>query len=119
MRSERSRHTISSIYNAALVPDLWPLALDLAVDSVSGVGAAYFVWNKRTGQVEWLSMSGSLVETAADYASYYYALDPYRPMLETVQNRRLLRVRECMPEAVLRRNGGIMINCLRPVLATV
>src|SRR5438132_1488653 len=26
-------------------------------------------------------------------------------MLETVQNRRLLRVRECMPEAVLRRNG--------------
>ena len=43
MRSERSRHTISSIYDAALVPDLWPLALDLAVASVGGVGAAYYV----------------------------------------------------------------------------
>ena len=73
MRSERSRHTISSIYDAALVPDLWPLALDLAVDSVGGVGAAYYVWNKRTGQVEWLSMSGPLVDTTADYASYYRA----------------------------------------------
>ena len=104
MRSERSRHTISSIYDAALVPDLWPLALDLAVDSVGGVGAAYYVWNKRTGQVEWLSMSGPLVNTTADYASYYYALDPYRPMFETVPSGRLLGVRECVPEALLRRN---------------
>jgi hypothetical protein len=60
MGSNASRRTISSIYDAALMPNLWPAALGLAVDSVGGVGAAYYVWNKRTGQVEWLSMSGPL-----------------------------------------------------------
>jgi PAS domain-containing protein/DNA-binding CsgD family transcriptional regulator len=104
MGSDASRRTISSIYDAALMPNLWPAALDLAVDSVGGVGAAYYVWNKQTGQVEWLSMSGPLANTTADYASYYYALDPYRPMFETVPSGRLLRVRECVPEAVLSRN---------------
>ena len=104
MASDASRRTISSIYDAAVVPDLWPAALDLAVDSVGGVGAAYYVWNKRTGQVEWLSMSGPLVDTTADYASYYYALDPYRPMFETVPSGRLLGLRECVPEALLRRS---------------
>jgi PAS domain-containing protein len=49
-------------------------------------------------------MSGPLVNTTADYASYYYAFDPYRPMFETVPSGRLLRVRECVPEALLRRN---------------
>lgn len=104
MPPDRSRRIISSICDAALVPDLWPAALDLAVDSVGGVGAAYYFWNKRTGQVEWLSMLGPLVDTTADYASYYYALDPYRPMFETVPSGRLLRLRECVPEALLRRN---------------
>jgi PAS domain-containing protein/DNA-binding CsgD family transcriptional regulator len=104
MDSDASRRTISTIYDAALIPNLWPAALDLAVDSVGGVGAAYYFWNKRTGQVEWLSMSGPLVDTTADYASYYCALDPYRPMFETVPSGRLLRLRECVPEALLRRN---------------
>jgi DNA-binding CsgD family transcriptional regulator/PAS domain-containing protein len=104
MSSDKFRRAISSIYDAALMPNLWPAALDLAVDSVGGVGAAYYVWNKRTGQVEWLSMSGPLANTTADYASYYYALDPYRPMFETVPSGRLLGVRECVPEALLRRN---------------
>ena len=104
MSSAEFRRAISSIYDAALIPNLWPAALDLAVDSVGGVGAAYYVWNKRTGQVEWLSMSGPLVHSTADYASYYYALDPYRPMFETVPSGSLLGVRECVPEALLRRN---------------
>ncbi len=104
MGSDPSRRRISSVYDAALMPNLWPAGLDLAVDLVGGVGAAYYVWNKRTGRVEWLSMSGPLVNTTADYASYYYALDPYRPMFETVPSGRLLRLRECVPEALLRRN---------------
>ena len=38
-------------------------------------------------------MSGPLVNTTADYASYYYAFDPYRPMFETVPSGRLLGVK--------------------------
>jgi hypothetical protein len=51
MGSTASRRTISSIYDAALMPNLWPAALELAVDSVGGVGAAYYVWKQanRTG----------------------------------------------------------------------
>src|SRR5438045_9732001 len=103
-----ARRTISSIYDAALMPNLGPAALELAVDSVGGVGAAYYVWNKRTGQVEWLSMSGPLVNTTADYASYYYAFDPYRPMFETVPSGRLLRVRaggRCTVDSLNARNA--------------
>lgn len=119
MGSDSSRRTISSVYDAALMPNLWPVALDLAVDSVGGAGAAYYVWNKRTGQVEWLSMSGPLVATTADYASYYYALDPYRPMFETVPSGRLLGLRECVPEALLRRNEWYNDYLLKGGIETV
>ena len=44
MRFERSRLTISSIYDAALVPDLWPAALQSVMDEVGAVGAHYGVF---------------------------------------------------------------------------
>src|SRR3984893_4570529 len=77
MISERSRRTISSIYDAALAPNLWPAALQSAMDEVGAVGAGYSVFNKRTERVEWLSQSGSLVGREGDYFSYYHELDRY------------------------------------------
>jgi len=41
MSSQRFRRTISSIYDAALVPDLWPAALQSVMDEVGAVGAHY------------------------------------------------------------------------------
>jgi hypothetical protein len=55
MISERSRRTISSIYDAALAANLWPAALQSAMDEVGAVGAGHSVFNKRTERVEWLS----------------------------------------------------------------
>jgi hypothetical protein len=49
MRFGTSRRTISSIYDAALVSDLWPSALQSVMDDIGAVGAGYGVFNKRTG----------------------------------------------------------------------
>src|SRR3984893_13944103 len=104
MSSQRFRRTISSIYDAALVPDLWPAALQSVMDETGAVGAGYSLFNKRTERVGWLSQSGPLVGREADYFSYYPALDRYRAILEALPAGRWLRISECLPEPVLRRD---------------
>src|ERR1700730_8259673 len=104
MSSQRFRRTISSIYDAALVPDLWPAALQSVMDETGAVGAGYSLFNKRTERVGWLSQSGPLVGREADYFSYYHALDRYRAILEALPAGRWLRISECLPEPVLRRD---------------
>jgi PAS domain-containing protein len=97
-------HHISSIYDAALVPDLWPMVLQSVMEEVGAVGAGYGAFNKRTGGIEWLSQSGPLVDLEANYLSYYHLLDRYRPMLETVPAGRWVWVSDCLPETELRRD---------------
>jgi len=104
MRSDIPRRTISSIYDAALMPDLWPAALQSVMDNIGAVGAGYGVFNKRTGRIEWLSQTGPLVSAAADFISYYHEFDPCRPMLETAPVGRWVWVSECLPETEFRRN---------------
>src|SRR3954462_14853718 len=102
MISQRSRRTISNIYDAALAPDLWPAALQSVMDEAGAVGAGYSLFNKRKERVEWLSQSGPLVGREADYFSYYHELDRYRPMIEALPAERWLRISECLPETLLR-----------------
>jgi PAS domain-containing protein/DNA-binding CsgD family transcriptional regulator len=104
MSSQRFRRTISSIYDAALVPDLWPAALQSVMDEAGAVGAGYSLFNKRTERVGWLSQSGPLVGREADYFSYYHTLDRYRAILEALPAGRWWRISECLPETVLRRD---------------
>jgi DNA-binding CsgD family transcriptional regulator len=75
MRSEASRRIISSIHDAALVPDLWPAALQSIMDAVGAVGAGYGVFDEQTGRIEWLSETGALADAEADFLRYYHALD--------------------------------------------
>ena len=116
MSPDTSRRTISSIYDAALVPDLWPMVLQSVMEEVGAVGAGYGVFNKRTGGIEWLSQSGPLVDLEANYLSYYHLLDRYRPMLETVPAGRWVWVSDCLPETELRRDEWYTIISSRPVL---
>src|SRR3984893_15528407 len=57
MSSDKFRRTISSVYDAALVPDLWPAALQSVMDEVGAVGAHYsrlavaLLAGKRLGEV--------------------------------------------------------------------
>ena len=104
MRSEASRRIISSIHDAALVPDLWPAALQSIMDAVGAVGAGYGVFDEQTGRIEWLSETGALADAEADFLRYYHALDPYRPMLDAAPSGRWMWVSQCMPAAELRRS---------------
>jgi DNA-binding CsgD family transcriptional regulator/PAS domain-containing protein len=102
MRSEPPRRVVSNIYDAALVPDLWPAALQSIMDAVGAVGAGYGVSSKRTGRMEWLSETGALVGES-DFLRYYHALDPYRPTLEAAPSGRWMWVSQCLPAPELRR----------------
>jgi DNA-binding CsgD family transcriptional regulator/PAS domain-containing protein len=104
MRSGQSKRIISSIHDAALVPDLWPAALQSIMDAVGAVGAGYGVFDKQTGGIEWLSETGALVDMESDLVNYYYPLDPYRPMLDAAPSGRWMWVSQCLPAAELRRN---------------
>jgi hypothetical protein len=69
-------HIIPSIDDAALTPELWPAVLQSLIMALGAVGAAYIVRDKRTGQVDWLSLSGPSLELKFDYLNHYAALDP-------------------------------------------
>ena len=102
MRSEPPRRIISNIYDAALMPDLWPAALQSIMEAVGAVGAGYCVWNRQTGRAEQLSLLGPLVDTGAQYVSYYQALDPHLAMVEAAPPGSWVRLSESLPRTVLR-----------------
>jgi DNA-binding CsgD family transcriptional regulator/PAS domain-containing protein len=104
MRPKQSRRLISSIHDAALVPDLWPAALQSIMDAIGAVGAGYGVVGKQSGRIEWLSETGALVDMESDFLRYYHALDPYRPMLDAAPSGRWMWVSQCLPAPELRRN---------------
>jgi DNA-binding CsgD family transcriptional regulator/PAS domain-containing protein len=104
MRPKPPRRLISNVYDAALVPDLWPAALQSIMDGVGAVGGGYGVLDKQTGRIEWLSVTGALVDMDYDYLRYYHTLDPYRPMLDAAPSGRWMWVSQCMPAPELRRN---------------
>ena len=104
MGPKASRRIISNVYDAALVPDLWPAALQSIMDTVGAVGAGYGVFGKQTGRMEWLSETGALVDAEPDFLRYYHALDPYRPMLDAAPSGTWMWVSQCLPAPELRRN---------------
>jgi hypothetical protein len=96
------RSIACGICDAALAPDLWSDVLRQLAEYLGAIGAAYILTNKRTGQVEWITLAGPSVELQSDYVSHFAALDPYRPLLDATSGWR--RVSECLPSAVLARD---------------
>jgi DNA-binding CsgD family transcriptional regulator len=104
MRSEAHARTIARIYDAALMPDLWPAALQSVGEVVGVVGAGYCIQNRRDGQVDLLSVSGPLVETGGDYIDYFHARDLHRALIEAAPRGRWVGIRQRLPETALRRD---------------
>jgi hypothetical protein len=104
MRSEAHARTIARIYDAALMPDLWPAALQSVLEAVGVVGAGYSIFDRRDGRVELLSLSGPLVETGKHCVDYYHARDPHRALVEAAPRGHWVRLRQSLPEAALRRD---------------
>jgi PAS domain-containing protein len=102
MRPRGFARIVSSVFDAALTPELWPAALGAITEAVDAIGAAYIVRNKETARTEWISLSGPSVELTAEYVSYYSMLDPYSPVLEHTPQGRWLRLSKCLPQSKLR-----------------
>jgi DNA-binding CsgD family transcriptional regulator len=93
---------ITNAYDAAVAPDLWPLALETVTSHLGAAGAAYIVFNKHNSQVDWACFSGPSVEMKEDYVRHYATLDPYSPVLMGAQRGKWLALSDCLPQAVLR-----------------
>src|SRR3982074_799494 len=96
------RSITGGICDAALAPDAWSDVLRQLTEYLGAVGAAYILTNKRTGQVEWISLAGPSAELQSDYVAHFAAVDPYRPLLDARPG--WLRISECLPRAVLARD---------------
>ncbi len=104
MRSSPAKHVVESIYDAAHKPDAWPAALDAVADFVGAVGAAYIVFDKKTGRVERASFVGPSAELKAEYVNHYASLDPFSPLVLSVADEGWMALSEAISPAELRRD---------------
>jgi len=95
---------VSSLYDAAIEPQLWPAALQSIADAFNAVGAACIIFNKETDRVSWLSLAGPSTEFRADYVSHFATLDLYSPLLRASPDRRWLRLSRSIPKTILHRD---------------
>src|SRR5690349_15287018 len=95
---------ITSIYEATIAPELWPMALTSTSEALGAVGAAYLIENRRTGRVEWASLVGPGAASTRDYISYYSTIDPFRPLHESAPTGSWLRLTKCLPKKMLSKN---------------
>lgn len=95
----------SQIYEAASAPDAWPGALQAVAEVVGAVGAACRILNRRSGETEWVAMSSRYPARATiDYIRHFAAIDPFLPIVTAAPNGRWMRLSECIPTHVLRRD---------------
>lgn len=93
---------VSRVFDAAVSPESWPLALKAVAEAAGAIGAAYIVRNKESAGVEWLSLSGPSAAFKADYLSYYAAVDGYSPLIDARDPGRWLKLSTCFSKSRLR-----------------
>jgi hypothetical protein len=98
------RGIAAHVHEAVLVPRLWPCALEFMTASLEAAGAAYIVFDKQTGRVDWVCLSGPSVDLKPEYVNHYAALDPYAPKIKAAPSGNWIRLTECLRHSVLRRN---------------
>lgn len=104
MYTDTSARLISRIYDAALAPARWMDAMDSIAHHLGGIGVTYGIWNKHNDRAEWLRSSGPLTGLQADYARYYDACDPFRPILRATPQGDWAQMTRAVDPGVLARN---------------
>lgn len=101
MRDVRYANTIAKIYDAAIEPSLWPQALAMVAQTLDVLGAAYFVIDKRHRNLKSTSFAGPIDLVKAEYRSYYWAVDPYRPLVEAAPTGQFVQLSQRLAAPVL------------------
>jgi DNA-binding CsgD family transcriptional regulator len=101
MRTRQQTAALAELYDAAKVPGQWSAALQGVATAVGGIGAGQVICNRRTGGVEWVTITGPCAEFEPHYISHYAPLDLYAPLVRAHPPRRLLSLSDSVPaEAV-------------------
>ena len=90
MNTRQQAAALAELYDAAKVPAQWSTALQRVAAAVGGIGAGQAIFNRRTGTVEWVTITGACAALEPRYISHYAALDPYAPALKAQPARRWL-----------------------------
>jgi DNA-binding CsgD family transcriptional regulator len=90
MNTRQQTAALAELYDAAKVPAQWSTALQRVAAAVGGIGAGQAIFNRRTGTVEWVTITGACAALEPRYISHYAALDPYAPALNAQPARRWL-----------------------------
>lgn len=92
---------LAELYDAAKVPAQWPAALQGVAAAVGGIGAGQVILNKRTGAVEWVTITGPCAELEPRYISHYAPLDLYAPTLRAQPVQRWMPLSRSLPSGAV------------------
>jgi hypothetical protein len=111
---------IAKVHDAGLTPDAWPEALEALTDATGIAGAACIAFNKATGRVDWVRLSGLSAAFESKYLNHYAPLDPFSPLLNVEPGWGKLS--ECLPASVLARsewyNDFVLACGVRDIVGT-
>jgi PAS domain-containing protein/DNA-binding CsgD family transcriptional regulator len=96
---------VAQLYDAAKTPELWSAALQRIASLVGGIGAGHLVQNRRTGAVEWVTVTGPCAELEPRYIDFYAPLDLFAPMLAAAPAGRWLPLSRCVSDREAGRNA--------------
>jgi len=105
MLNRQQTRTIAQLYDAAKTPELWSSALQQVAGLVGGIGVGHVVCNRRTGSVEWVTLTGPCAELEPRYVSFYAPLDLFAPAVSAAAPGRWLPLSRCVSEPDARRNA--------------
>ena len=111
---------IAKVHDAGLTPEAWPEALKALTDALGIAGAACIAFNKATGCVDWVRLSGLSAAFESKYINHYAPLDPFSPVLKVEPGWRKLS--DCLPASVLARsewyNDFVLACGVRDIVGT-
>src|SRR3954451_12913900 len=82
MHQETIERICELLYEAAVVPEMWPKALAALADATSAVNAHLAVWNSRENKPDFFTSAHPDRGWETLYSTYYGAIAPYRQLLE-------------------------------------
>lgn len=104
MLKQQEAQAIAQLYDAARTPGFWSSALQQLATLVGGIGAGHVVYDRRTGSVDWVTLTGPCAEFEPKYASYYAPRDLFAPILVTMAPGRWLPLSRCVSATEAKRN---------------
>src|SRR4051812_6880714 len=104
MHQETIERICELLYEAAVVPEMWPKALAALADATSAVNAHLAVWNSRENKPDFFTSAHPDRGWETLYSTYYGAIAPYRQLLENRKVGEWIAIQHYFDQAFVQRN---------------